>query len=287
MSKTAPLILGIAALGGIGYMIMTGGSPTGGSLTGGNTVYPVTPPSGGVEVPGDGGTSGGSGGSGSTPTTITAEWKKRGEVSKSYNRKSCDLNGWKGKVYTEATRYAPGTTVKIAVLAKYYETQWDNDWWGYCGGGNVPKDWYGNDEMIYTGIKVTSDEDPSSVITVQGYGTYPQSPDATGGSAVTPSGDLTQSVLDACQCRGKDKWGLAVYTFTAPETPGRYTVEFKMGLSNPSGACSAQSNTCKFSFSVDPNVVFGAEGSMTRNPSPITGGYRFTPIGSVQSNRIW
>jgi hypothetical protein len=292
MSKTAPLILGIAALGGIGYMIMTGGS-TGGSLTGGNTVYPVTPPSGGVEVPGNGGNSGGSG---STPTTITAEWKKRADISYSTDRTTCAVNGFKAKVYTESDRYAPGQVVRIAVLGKYFENSGDKDWWAYAGGANVNlTSWYGGKERVYTGIKVISDEDPSAVITVQNYGSYPQSPEATGGSAVVASGALTQSILDDVSSRsssggsaGKDKWGLAVYTFTAPSTPGRYTVEFKMGIDDTAASrCNPKSRDATFSFSVEPGVVFGAEASVTRNPSPITGGYRFTPIGSVQSNRIW
>ena len=282
--KPAPLIIGIAALGGLGYYLTTQSATaggTGGILGGGTNPALVTP--GGITTPA-------SGGSTTTTTTTTAEtetiekeWKKRGSLSKSYNRSTCDLNGFKAKAYTESTQYAPSETINIAILAKYYETSGSNDWWGYCGGTKVPKDWYGNDEVVYTGITITSDEDPSSVTTVQNYGTYPQSPDATGGSAVVASGDLSQSVLDACQCReesssAKDDWGLAVYSTTAPATPGRYTVKVKMGLSDPWGRCSAQSRDFTFSILIKQGTVLEAE-STTAN--------RFRPISTYQSNHMW
>jgi len=287
MAKTAPLIIGIAALGGLGYYLSTQSASSGSSLGGGGGASYTPPSGGGIETPGDNGSGGSSGGS--TTTTIKKEWKKRGSLSKSYSRKSCDLNGFKAKAYTESTEYAPGETIKIAILAQYYETQWDNDWWGYCGGVKVPREWYGSDEMVYTGITITSDEDPSSVLTVQSYGTYPQSPDATGSSAITPSGDLSQRVIDACQCReesksAKNDWGLAVYSATAPATPGRYTVKVKMGLSDPSNSpCSAQSRDFTFSILIKQGVVLEAESSGVANPS----GNRFLPNLSVQSNHIW
>lgn len=278
--KAAPLIIGIAALGGLGYYMSTQ-STTGGSLSGGGTTSNTTVQPGGITDS--------SGDSSGETETIEKSWKKRGSVSKSYNRSTCDLNGWKAQVYTESTKYPPESKVAIAVLAKYYETSGDNDWWGYCGGGNVPKSWYGNDEKIYTGITVTSDEDPSSVITVQNYGTYPQSPDYTGGDSIVPSGGLTQSILDDCTCRGEDAsakgdWGLAVYSFTAPSTPGRYTIEFKMGLSNPTGPCSAQSNSAKFSILVGEDFVLSSE---TFSAPTMLSGNRFTPVASIQSHRVW
>ena len=280
MSKTAPLILGIAALGGIGYLVMTGGM-TGGSLTGGGTTYP-SPPSGGIEIPGDGGS-----------TTIERRWKKRADVSYSTNRTTCAVNGFKAKVYTESDTYAPGDTVRIAVLGKYFENKGDSDWWAYAGGANVNlNSWYGGKERVYTGIEVVSDEDPSSVITVQDYGAYPQSPEATGGSAVVPSGDLTQGVLDDVSSRspsggnaGRDKWGLAVYTFTAPSTPGRYTVDFRMGIDDTARSlCNPKSKSADFSILVRDGTVLESE----TLPAPVTlSGGRFTPIGSVQSHRVW
>lgn len=289
--KPAPLIIGIAALGGLGYYMSTQ-SATGGSLGGGTTSSYTTAQPGGIATPG-GDTSGGDSStdddSGSEPETIEKKWKKRGSLSKSYSRSTCDLNGFKAKAYTESTQYAPSETIKIAILAKYYETSGSNDWWGYCGGTKVPKSWYGNDEVIYTGITITSDEDPSSVTTVQSYGSYPQSPDATGGSAVVPSGDLSQSVLDACQCReesesAKDDWGLAVYSATAPATPGRYTVKVRMGLSNPSGPCSAQSRDFTFSILIREGTVLESE---TLSAPPMLSGNRFTPMSSLQSHRVW
>ena len=277
MVKTAPLIIGIAALGGLGYYLSTQSASTGSSLGGGGGASYTPPSGGGIETPGDDGSGG------SSTTTIKKEWKKRGSLSKSYSRSSCDLNGFKAKAYTESTQYAPGETINIAILAKYYETQYDNDWWGYCGGVKIPKSWYGNSEMVYTGITITSDEDPSSVTTVQNYGTYPQSPDATGGSAVVPSGDLSQSVLDACQCReesssAKDDWGLAVYSATAPATPGRYTVKVRMGVSDANGPCSAQSRDFTFSILIKSGTVLEAE-TVGRN--------RFLPNLTLQSNHIW
>lgn len=278
--KPAPLIIGIAALGGLGYYLTTQ-SADGGVLAGGSTTSNTTVQPGGVVTPGD--TTSTDDDSGSEPETIEKEWKKRGSLSKSYSRSTCDLNGFKAKAYTESNQYAPSETIKIAILAKYYETSGSNDWWGYCGGTKVPKDWYGNSEVIYTGITITSDEDPSSVTTVQNYSTYPQSPDTTGGSALVPSGDLSQSVLDACQCReesssAKDDWGLAVYSATAPATPGRYTVKVKMGLSDANGPCSAQSRDFTFSILIKQGTVLEAE-STTAN--------RFRPVSTYQSNHIW
>ena len=282
--KPAPLIIGIAALGGLGYYLTTQSADGGGGvLGGGTTTSNTTAQPGGVVTPV-------SGGSTTTTTTTTAEtetiekeWKKRGSLSKSYSRRSCDLNGFKAKAYTESSQYAPGETIKFVILAKYYETQYDNDWWGYCGGVKIPKSWYGDSERIYTGITITSDEDPSSVTNVQNYGTYPQSPDATGGSAVVPSGDLSQSVLDACQCReesssAKDDWGLAVYSATAPATPGRYTVKVRMGVSDANGPCSAQSRDFTFSILIKQGTVLEAE-STTAN--------RFRPFSTYQSNHMW
>jgi hypothetical protein len=276
--KPAPLIIGIAALGGLGYYLTTQSATAGGTLSGGTDPALVTP--GGITTP----SSGGSTTTTAETETIEKKWKKRGSLSKSYNRSTCTLNGFKAKAYTESTQYAPSETINIAILAKYFETSGSEDWWGYCGGTKVPKSWYGNDEVVYTGITITSDEDPSSVTTVQNYGTYPQSPDATGGSSLVPSGDLSQSVLDACQCReesssAKDDWGLAVYSTTAPATPGRYTVKVKMGLSNPSyGFCSAQSRDFTFSIMIKQGTVLEAE-STTAN--------RFRPISTYQSNHMW
>jgi len=277
--KPAPLIIGIAALGGIGYYLTTQ-SADGGSLGGGTTTSNTTVQPGGVVTP-PGTTSSTDDDSGSG-TVIKKEWKKRGEVSKSYSRSTCDLNGWKGKIYTESDTYAPGETIKFAVRAQYYETSGDNDWWGYCGGGDVPASWYGNDELIFTGIRVTSDEDPSNTIVVQDYGTYPQSPEYTGGSSIVPSGDLYQSKLDGDRCRGeggaKGEFGVAVYEMTAPSTPGRYTVKFKMGLDNPYGPCSAQERSTEFSFLVKNGVVREAESTTSS---------RFLPMSTYQSNHIW
>jgi hypothetical protein len=277
--KPAPLIIGIAALGGLGYYLTTQ-SADGGVLGGGSTTSNTTVQPGGVVIPG-GDTTSTDDDSGSE-TVITKKWKKRGEVSKSYSRRTCDLNGFKGKIYTESDTYAPGETIKFAVRAKYYETSGDNDWWGYCGGGDVPASWYGNDELIFTGIKVTSDEDPSNTVVVQRYGTYPQSPEYTGGSSIVPSGDLYQSKLDGDRCRGdsgaKDKFGIAVYEMTAPSTPGRYTVKFEMGLDNPTGPCSAQSDSTEFSFLVKSGVVREAESATSS---------RFLPVSTYQSNHIW
>ncbi len=276
--KPAPLIIGIAALGGLGYYLTTQ-SADGGTLGGGSTTSNTAVQPGGVVTPGGDSTDDDSG---SEPETIAKKWKKRGEVSKSYSRRTCDLNGFKAKIYTESDTYAPGETIKFAVRAKYYETSGSNDWWGYCGGGDVPAGWYGNDELIFTGIKVTSDEDPSNSTVVQDYGTYPQSPEYTGGSSVVPSGDLYQSKLDGDRCRGesgaKDKYGIAVYEMTAPSTPGRYTVKFEMGLDNPYGACSAHSRSTEFSFLVKKGVVLEAESTTSS---------RFLPVSTYQSNHIW
>lgn len=285
--KAAPLIVGIAALGGLGYYLSTQSASSGSSLGGGGGAS-YTPPSGGIEIPDDNGSGGSSGGSTTTTTTIKKAWKKRGEVSKSYSRRTCDLNGFKGKIYTESDTYAPGETINFAVRAKYKETSGDTDWWGYCGGGDVPASWYGNDELIFTGISVTSDEDPSNVTVVQRYGTYPQSPEYTGGASVVPSGDLYQSKLDGDRCRGeggaKDQYGIAVYQMTAPSTPGRYTVKFKMGLDNPTGPCSAQDDSTTFSILVKSGVVREAE---TFSAPTMPSGNRFLPNLSVQSNHIW
>ena len=277
--KPAPLIIGIAALGGIGYYLTTQ-SADGGSLGGGTTTSNTTVQPGGIVTPG-GDTSSTDDDSGSE-TVIKKEWKKRGEVSKSYSRRTCDLNGFKGKIYTESDTYAPGETINFAVRAKYYETSGDNDWWGYCGGGDVPASWYGNDELIFTGISVTSDEDPSNTVVVQNYGTYPQSPEYTGGASVVPSGDLYQSKLDGDRCRGeggaKGEYGIAVYQMTAPSTPGRYTVKFKMGMDNPTGPCSAQDDSTTFSFLVKSGVVREAESTTSSC---------FLPMSTYQSNHIW
>jgi len=278
--KPAPLIIGIAALGGIGYYLTTQ-SADGGSLGGGTTTSNTTVQRGGVVTPTTGGdTSSTDDDSGSE--VIAKEWKKRGEVSWSASRRTCDLNGFKGKIYTESDTYAPGETINFAVRAKYKETSGDTDWWGYCGGGDVPASWYGNDELIFTGIRVTSDEDPSNSTVVQRYGTYPQSPEYTGGASVVPSGDLYQSKLDGDRCRGeggaKGEYGIAVYQMTAPSTPGRYTVKFKMGLDNPTGPCSAQEDSTEFSFLVKNGVVREAESTTSS---------RFLPMSTYQSNHVW
>ena len=278
--KPAPLIIGIAALGGLGYYLTTQ-SADGGVLAGGSTTSNTAVQPGGVVTPGD--TTSTDDDSGSETETIKKEWKKRGDISYSAGRYSCDLNGFKGKIYTESDQYAPGDLIKFVVRAQYYETDDDHDWWGYCGGGSVPVGWYGKSEKVYTGITVTSDEDPSNSIVVQNYGSYPQSPEATGGSAVVPSGHLSRSKLDASQCRGESKsakgdWGLAVYEMTAPSTPGRYTVNFKMGLSNATGACEAKDRDTSFSFLVKNNVVLEAESTTSS---------RFLPVSTYQSNHIW
>lgn len=280
--KPAPLIIGIAALGGIGYYLTTQ-SADGGSLGGGTTTSNTTVQPGGIVTPG-GDTSGGGSSTDddSGSEVIAKKWKKRGEVSWSASRRSCDLNGFKGKIYTESDTYAPGETISFAVRAKYYETDGDHDWWGYCGGGNVPVEWYGTSEKIYTGIRVTSDEDPSNSTVVQDYGTYPQSPEYTGGSSIVPSGDLYQSKLDGDRCRGesgaKGEFGIAVYQMTAPSTPGRYTVKFKMGLSNPTGLCEAKERSTEFSFLVKNGVVREAESTTSS---------RFLPMSTYQSNHVW
>ena len=280
--KPAPLIIGIAALGGIGYYLTTQ-SADGGSLGGGTTTSNTTVQPGGVVTPTTGGdTSSTDDDSGSE--VIAKEWKKRGEVSWSASRRTCDLNGFKGKIYTESDTYAPGETINFAVRAKYYETSGDSsDWWGYCGGGDVPVEWYGTSEKILTGIRVTSDEDPSNSTVVQDYGAYPQSPEYTGGASVVPSGDLYQSKLDGDRCRGeggaKGEYGVAVYQMTAPSTPGRYTVKFKMGLTPQSGGfCNPKDRSTEFSFLVKNGVVREAE-SITSS--------RFLPMSTYQSNHVW
>ncbi len=81
--KPAPLIIGIAALGGLGYYLTTQ-SADGGTLGGGSTTSNTAVQPGGVVTPGGDSTDDDSG---SEPETIAKKWKKRGEISWSYSRR--------------------------------------------------------------------------------------------------------------------------------------------------------------------------------------------------------
>ena len=234
-NNQAVILVGIVALGGLGFYFMNKQSDTtgGGALTGGSGGGYVTPAAGGGTggaggSGGSGGSGGGTGGSGggtgggssgggggvpaecdpafnSDGTRKDASWRQLGgQLSLgTYNRWTCDINGLKGEVYIERAAYLPGETVNVAVLMKYYETSGDNDWWGYCGGTHVPASWYGNDELIKLGLAYYAEDE--SKVTIVSSSAYPQDPAASGAveflEQVAASGSLTETKIKNCGCR--------------------------------------------------------------------------------------
>ena len=313
MANQAVILVGIVALGGLGFYFMNKQSDAtgGGVLTGGGSY--VTPATGGG-TGGSGGTGGGTSGDGggvsvpaecepafnSNGTRQAAKWRQLGgQLSLgTYSRATCDLNGLKGKAYIERAAYLPGETVNVAVLMKYYETSGDHDWWGYCGGKHVPSDWYGNDELIKLGLAYYAEDNSRTIIVSSNA--YPQNPSATGPveflEQATPSGGLSETKIKNCGCRSigtfdgsssKDKWGIALYTFSAPIIPGAYKMNFRIDLTDPWGTCSEQTtNTGEVpGFIVVPDTCSTL--SQTSSAEGVSKSNLFLPNLTLQSHHIW
>lgn len=59
---------------------------------------------------------------------INNTWVYHGMVSAEFSRSSCDLNGFRCKVYTDKRNYIAGESINVLILKSYYETDYSNEW---------------------------------------------------------------------------------------------------------------------------------------------------------------
>ena len=130
MAANKGAILGLGILGISAFAFMSMKQPTSGELTPGGVPSYTSPDSDDSDDSDDWDTPDCSLAWNSNGSRINNTWVYHGSVSiDHWNRGSCDLNGFRIKVYTDKRVYIAGESIKVLILKSYYENDGSTNEW--------------------------------------------------------------------------------------------------------------------------------------------------------------